>query len=476
MRRFLVHVSLLALLAASLPGSVLAAPATKVNESAVVLSCDLPATDGFVSVLAFVSPESGAFGDFAFWADPATPYEDPPSIVASIADVSGDATAMAATFDLVEFDESQEPPFGDPAGTATLSADLSPDGDPFTVDDRYRNGNRWERYTGSIQPLLADGSLVFPGHEITDLSGCYGATQDITYFSTNPSAFNDRYREFFVSCGWESGEDFVGLYARRDAFGSYGDVFISTPTSEIGGFGDATLTDTSLALAVELMDFNAEVAVGSAEARASLASSGTTIRTTETYGQERLKVVATGYSVDGSLVVTIDGTTTTYPMDDESCFAADQRVAIHAVRPNGPKPGPLANDTPDGAVPARLGHTIRLVTGGNAFEPEAPCTVVYPEEPEPVEIPISYTAWWTATGTGVEMSADTAGSDFDTVAGVYVMGGGGLEQIACVDDVFDETFFSLQAKVAWPSDAGTTYYLQVGGFGGDAGRLQLVVR
>jgi hypothetical protein len=145
------------------------------------------------------------------------------------------------------------------------------------------------------------------------------------------------------------------------------------------------------------------------------------------------------------------------------------------VRPNGPKPGPLANDTPGGASSIRLGKPVKIVTGGNAFEPEAPCQTTYPGETEPADVPITYTAWWTVNGTGAEMSADTAGSDFDTVVGVYVLGQGGLEQVVCVDDV-GEPEFSLQADATWASQAGVTYYLQVGGFGGSAGRLELVVR
>jgi len=42
--------------------------------------------------------------------------------------------------------------------------------------------------------------------------------------------------------------------------------------------------------------------------------------------------------------------------------------------------------------------------------------------------------------------------------------------------VFEEPdFFSLQARVTVDTTAGVTYYVQVGGFGGSAGRLQLSV-
>ena len=59
---------------------------------------------------------------------------------------------------------------------------------------------------------------------------------------------------------------------------------------------------------------------------------------------------------------------------------------------------------------------------------------------------------------------DTGGSNFDTALGVYVEGPEGLEQVECVDGVFDDVF-SLQAAVTIDTDPGRTYLVQVGGFG-----------
>ena len=73
------------------------------------------------------------------------------------------------------------------------------------------------------------------------------------------------------------------------------------------------------------------------------------------------------------------------------------------------------------------------------------------------------------------MTVDSAGSDFDTIIGVYVLDGGAFEQVGCVDDVFDpETEEgSLQSKVTITTIAGQTYYIQAGGFGDSAGTLRL---
>jgi hypothetical protein len=473
MRRLTVLASLAALLLTLAPGAAQAAPSTRFMEHAVVVSCEATTSDGFVSMFVAVSDLFGAFGGLEFWETGIEPFEDAPTIVAASADVSGDATAMSATFDLVEWDETQDPPFGDPAGTAVLDAALSPDGDVVDVSDRFRDGNRWDTVSGTMQPLRAEGTLTLPGEDLDDLSGCDAAEQHLTYFSTNPSAYNDRFREFVVSCSWE-GDGFVDLFVRADAFETFGDVFISGPSTEIGGFGDATLSPTEMTFEAELEDFIGGGTVGSAEATATLAATGVTERFVDRIDRERYKVVAEIYSVDGSLDVTIGGTTTTYPIDDEHCYAADQRVAFHVVQPSGPKPKPLANDLPEDAAPLRLGHTAKVLTGGNAFEPEAGCTTVYPGDTEEVDVEITYTAWWTVTGTGGDLTADTAGSGFDTVVGIYTDGPSGLEQVVCVDDV-GEPEFSFQARATWSSTVGKTYYIQAGGWGGSTGTLRLVV-
>jgi hypothetical protein len=60
------------------------------------------------------------------------------------------------------------------------------------------------------------------------------------------------------------------------------------------------------------------------------------------------------------------------------------------------------------------------------------------------------------------------------VLAVYTGSPGSFTQVACVDDVSTE--FSLQAKATIPNAAGTTYWVQAGGFGGDSSRLQVQVR
>lgn len=474
-RRFLAMTAVVVLSLALLPAAATAAPPVQTHEDAVVLSCDADTGDGFVSLFAVVSTEFGTFADLVFWADPAAPMTGPPTHVSTSSEVSGDASGMTASFDLVVYDETQQPPFGAPAGEAVLEVTFTPVGDPIEVDDRYRVGNRQERVEGTVQMLSVEGSLTLPGNDIEDLSGqCQAAAQDLVYFSTAPASFVDRFQQFNVSCSWEGEDGFVQLYVVRDAFSTYGEVVVGTGESVIGGGGDIVLTDTSLTVTATLEDFETGMLAGTAEAVATLTPTGERTRQTHQFFRETFKVRAEVYAVDGSLDVTIDGTTTTYPMDDEHCYAADERVFLHSVRPAGPKGKPLANDTPEGASPLRIGRTVRTITGGNALEPEAPCVTMYLGAPEPVPVPLGYTAWWTVTGTGGPLTVDTAGSTFDTVVGVYVMGDSGLEQIVCVDDVMGDD--GLLAVATWDSEAGVTYYIQAGGFGESAGRLVLTVR
>ncbi len=71
-------------------------------------------------------------------------------------------------------------------------------------------------------------------------------------------------------------------------------------------------------------------------------------------------------------------------------------------------------------------------------------------------------------GTGGPITVDTAGSDYDTVIAVYTSNGsGGFTPVpgACLDDVpIQPIGRTLQAAVTWNSLAGTTYYVQIGGY------------
>lgn len=86
---------------------------------------------------------------------------------------------------------------------------------------------------------------------------------------------------------------------------------------------------------------------------------------------------------------------------------------------------------------------------------------------------ISSTLWYRLTpsvDTAVEIS--TAGSDFDTLVGLWRDRGDGLERVDCADD---RTANDRDAALTTTLDGGETYFVQVGGSGGADGRLRLSV-
>ncbi len=470
MRRSLVIGTVASLLMIAMPAAVTAAPAQHVIEHAVVIGCDLSNDDGFVSTFAVDSSEFGSFGELAFWEAPAEPFSDDPTSVAIGAEVEATDTNISATFELVDVDT------GSPAGTASLEATLTPDGEPLLVDEQFRDGNRWTDVEGTDQPMLVSGTLTVPGAEAFDLASCFASVQDLTFFTTNPSAFIQRFDSINVSCTWETADGFVGLFASGDAFGAFSDLFMSDSSGEYAGFSKSTsLSDTALGATFELfLQPDGDIAVGTGAASATLEPTGEITRTMDGTGPNRAKFTSERLAVSGTLDVSTPGGDQTLPMDDEHCVASREHVFVHDVRPSGPKPGPLANDTPDEAIAADLGRTYRLVTGGNAQAPEEPCAFIDPDTGNSFPFPIEYTAWWTFVGTGGPVTVDTVGSNFDTIAGVYTGSPGSFEQVGCVDDVF-EPDFSLQARITVDTVEGVTYYVQVGGFGGSSGRLQVTI-
>ncbi len=269
---------------------------------------------------------------------------------------------------------------------------------------------------------------------------------------------------------------FVDLSAFTDEFGTFSDLFISSDTGFVSGSSaDAVLTTTEYSAAFDLISEQREPA-GTATASAVLTpTGGEQFHPIDRQSGFTFKFHGELISVDGTLQLSTASGDQTLTMDDESCVASTGQGVSHSVSPKGPKPGPLPNDTPDGAEPIRIGHTVRVVTGGLAPDPEAPCAAgTDPETGEEFFVPISYTAWWTFSGTGGDLTVSTAGSNFDTVLGVYLLEVGQFVQVACVDDVF-EPVFSLQAQVTIATEEGVTYYVQAGGFGGSTGRLRLTV-
>jgi hypothetical protein len=104
-------------------------------------------------------------------------------------------------------------------------------------------------------------------------------------------------------------------------------------------------------------------------------------------------------------------------------------------------------------------------TGGETGEPVIPNATGNPAN----SLPINSVWWkWTATSSGT-VEVNTYGSDFDTLLGVYTGSAvDALTPVATNDDAE-----SIQSQLFFNAVAGTTYYIDVDGFGGDVGNVRL---
>ena len=475
MRRILAPLAALAV-AISAAGPVAAAPAQRFSDVQTVLFCEhIPGEDGTLFLVAAQSEEFGTFADLGFWFPGGDAPNTPPDWFALTSSVTFGEGTITGTYALYEFEvgeNPEEPPIGDPVGDAVLSVTLTPDGDPEPYEFGDGSGNAKTVQTGTIQQYLVTGTIELPGDRTFDLSSCEAWRDEFTFFQTSPASNVTRMNDFQLNCTWELGDTFVGMFAAASDGFAHGDVFVSSPSGELSGFSqELTLTPATLAASWELAEFDPETGpgdvVGSASASATLSATGETFHEKFSFGTTTIHQRGEIYTVDGVLTLETPDGTLELVMDGESCFAAEMQTMQHESARRGPRGRPLANDAPENALPLVPGESVTVRTGGADLEAEAPC--VGEQGGEVGEFPIGKTGWWTFEGTGSPMTVDTAGSDFDTVVGVYVEEEGSLVPIACVDD----TEMSLQAAVTVDSTAGVTYWVQAGGLGGQSGTLVL---
>jgi hypothetical protein len=471
MRRVVAFLAGLMLATATFAGTAIAAPSDHFGDTQTQLFCENLTNDaGAAQLFVAVSEQFGSGGGLAFWASPADPATDPPTWISGASAVLLEGATLTGTFDVFEFQEPvnpDDPPFGDPVGEATLEATLTPVGDPQPYSFEEKSGNHHFRVTGTFQELAVDGTLNLPEDISFDLGSCVAGVDSFSAFSNNPASFVQQLSEVQLFCMWETADGFVNLFAASGQ-GGFADLFVTDASGSYFGFGDASLTDTAFSATWDLFPAQEDGEldpVGDASASADLTRTGERINESISFGNVKIHVTGEVLAVDGTLELATPGGSQSLAMDAEHCSGADVRETVLESARQGPRGKPLANDTPDAAEPIAVGESVTVRTTGTALDAEQPCLV-----DEGGELPFGHTAWWTFEGTGGDVLVDTAGSDFDTVLGVYTLEGDTFVQVGCVDDVD-----SLQARITVPTDAGVTYYVQAGGFGGDSGSLVLTV-
>lgn len=116
-----------------------------------------------------------------------------------------------------------------------------------------------------------------------------------------------------------------------------------------------------------------------------------------------------------------------------------------------------AETVPNGSLPQTVNGSS-IGASNEAGEPNPTCTSSHG------------TLWWEWTPTTTELvQIDSAGSNFDTVLGVFTGGDlASLSEQACNDDAIN-----LLSKVQLNATAGTTYYIQLGGYGSGEGDVEV---
>jgi hypothetical protein len=474
LKRAIAALASTVLLVALLPGAASAARVTKFSDHHVGAFCDSNIDGGFQSTSVDSSSTFGDFAQAAVWYDPAVAFEDPPDLSGSTETINlvvgADHVDLGASFPIVDAN-------GGPAGDATLTMTLAFDGPPVIFGGSGHN-NHHSSDSGTSQPLAGTGVLTLPSGDI-ELTRCTGDITDETFRESNPSSFVGSNAGTIIDCFWETTDAVASLFAIDDVDGPFTDASLNTPELEL------FRTDSSVS--IDPGGFSAEYSLQdatttdpyTASASATFTPNGTPVKSIVKSGTSRTVVIEQALIPDGSLEFS---TADSFPIDDEHCSASAFSNHFVNTAPKGPKTGPApANDTPDGAIALKPGAKLNVQNTGAAIDAEVPITTC----PEGERDDMGRTLWYTVVGTGGEMTFDTAGSGIDTVLAVYLRDGDDFTEIACVDDVFfDPIGTSFQAAITRDTEAGVTYYVQVGGFRNtffgdglpDTGRIRIAVR
>ena len=458
MRSALALMAAILLLAAT-AGGASAARAFKETEHLQDIGCDGVVTpDGEAFFFASLSDLFGTDGNIAVFAgDP----EDP-DLVWSRDDgrdveMTFDPTGVTAAIPVL------------PSGEALIRATLEP-ADPVDFADHGKDGNSSYRTSATGTFYAVTGTLTLPGGDEVALNPADCSASDVILrsFFSRPHAFVRSFSSSGGSCQLVNDQgDAADVFLGHDADDGF--LFLDAFVVDDGGdaveaVGSTILDGPTATIPIDEYDVETGEPTGDTGlAELSLSESDTRIDYVARWSNVRVRVTGSLIDVDGTL------TTSLGSFDLDGCFIATTRTK-EIVRPtNGPKPGGRvpANDLPSGAIALGPGSKASVSTKGAAVASEAgyPCMLLEDNDGNFVTVPVEHTVWYTVAGTGREITVDTSGSSFDTVVAVYAGAPDDAATVGCVDDVRLEPIGrSVQAAVTVPTVAGTTYWVQIGGF------------
>lgn len=462
-RRLRGGLATLMALALMLPmaAAVSAAKPAMFQVNQISVDCEPETTDLGTAVTGGFADDFTVQAYLDFWPTGVPPFEGPPSMgVFSTTLISADDLGAVVEVELGDYVDDGTGGFivAEPNGeTATLTVTYNA-GDPTPIDNRFRIGNQQFRDVG-LHWELAPTVEVDGSDGIGDFSfdSCFGTRDQFDRWQTSPNAIVNEFAFTNLGCEFLEGTDgsqaflFGGISSGfGDDFGGF-DVFVDTGAIQLAGFGELDRgTNRGFSGSTTISTEDGSVTLGASFTAAfTVIDSQTVISPAQ---NAHHKVSQAFYAVSGTLSLS-NGVT--YDLSGCSADSYSQRDQFR--NPNGPKikgPAP-SNDAPTGAIALAVGQSVRADTGPASLAPEQPmsCTSA------------GRTVWYTVTGTGGDVTIDTAGSNFDTAVAVYVDDGGGLTEIACNDDEpMFEPVRTLQAIVTFPTEVGVTYYVQVGGF------------
>jgi hypothetical protein len=472
MKRSLTAVTCATLLLGLLPGVVAADRVTKYQDHHVGFVCETEIDGGFAAAHVDTSTTFGDFAGADIWFDPAIPFEDPSSLTGGTETVvvseGLSQVDLSATFPIVDAN-------GVGQGDATLVGTMTPVGDPEIIGPTGKT-NHHSATAGTSQSYEGTATLTL-SDRVLELSGCFGDVTSISVFEANPRSFVSSNHGVSMSCFWDTGDVVAAFSATNDGFGFFADAFLSKAELELFGSGTSgTMSVTSMTADVDLTDFLGGDTF-TAAAEATLAPLGAPVTSTLIGATSRTKLTQQMLASSGHIDFS---TGDSFDIGQENCQASEFSRHVVLTAPSGPKAGGSApaNDTPSGAIDLASGDRINVQTRAASFDAEVPITTC----PEGPFDSMGRTLWYTIEGTGDPITIDTAGSDFDTLIGVFTPDGDGFTEVACIDDVFfDPIGTTYQAALTIDTVEGVTYYVQVGGFvdffGGEPqfGRLRIKI-